>query len=441
MMKYVFTFVIFSVYVLYSQGRYWELCDAMDNANFTMLNCVCIDDSYCIASYDYKSWGIILRLTTDGGNSWKSIYQDTIINNKDTFYFSGKYSHNTNIFPHKDLIILHNDQGLIAKSHDLGQTWIYTRLDTAKDNRIEMFDNKHGIRIEYPLNRLNFKLYYTDDAAESWSDIEVPWGNRFDIIRGFEIIEPGKLLLQLTNEDYGAISLWYYDNYSRWEIKDAIKDINYVSPNTAFQILRPNDSYQLNINKSSNDGDTWNSVLDTIFDFKSKVLLGNENNLLIYDSQGRNILRTSNGGTSWFDDKIKNIEEIPNLNKLLIAGGSYGSKNAILLYSYSGYIFRLTNEATNISELHYESKNNNVFPNPCNCSGELTLLLNNDIAIEYNLDIYDVHAGIVISNIVINSDENIKPTLSLADYKLVPGVYFIKVSDRYTSSIYKFVCY
>jgi len=135
---------------LNAQEKTWVKVDTctLNNVNTfyaSVESIKCIDSNNCISWTSLNGGGYFFKRTTDGGTTWKIIFQDS-----GYFHNVNDYHFVPNIwdisYPNKKLFIAVGDSGLIVRSTDNGDTWQSYRFDTTfKIGMIQMLDENYGI--------------------------------------------------------------------------------------------------------------------------------------------------------------------------------------------------------------------------------------------------------------------------------------------------------
>lgn len=321
-------------------NKSWESIDSIDvkqyyygirgfvNPPFFLISCL---DSlnWGYFAQDMGPYYVIYRTTTDGGDSWETRYVDTskmYPDHRPKPIYSIAYLK-------KDLILCGSDSGYILKSTDGGYSWnkrmmtrdtsefadsTYLNLYRGKIIKLKIYNN-----IGYAFTN-NGKLYITEDWGDSWKKInlEVSEGNinRIDSFSSPDTNAIFLSFLSITNEKDSLVN--YYSSFNRGKTWDKIltvkgwydtsspRSIEYITRNngwgtTSVNVSNDYKNFKPFLFNTKNGGKSWNIILtDSAFGQSTYSVpsFSDSSHLAVYHN---GIYLTSNGGASWFINKIE----------------------------------------------------------------------------------------------------------------------------------------
>ena len=290
-----------------------------------------------------------------------------------------------------------NDSTLWINPYDstanITTQWYPNFLDCQDENNFYVF----AISNQFP--KLNNRFIFTSDGGQSWNYKEFPRQKLSD----FAVTSDKKL--------------WITGGYKRNDTGMPYIYVDY----------------------STDNGDTWNNSLDTIFpergslDPVSRVKFYDSLNGAIVGNYGI-FMRTADGGRSWHDEIRKGIKP-----DTMIYGSftnfQYKTKDTIVLYDYGNIFFPrliiapLLKIPTDIAEFINLDNEFKVYPNPT--SDFITIQFQTSEVLQTSevskVQIFDM-LGIEIKDLTpaLSKGEGVRIDVS----KLPAGVYFIRIGTR-----------
>ena len=185
----------------------------------------CADDEHCVTTCDSGWWAGFIRVTTDGGKTWRNTLIDKMTPYPDYHDFRRIKSI---AHPTRDLIIGIADTGVGYRSTDGGYTWKEFRLpvDRGLGFEIKMFDETYGYISGPPR-----WLFKTTNGGESWNQVLLPDSVKGVYVEKLSIVHPDTIILSMVWTNKGVI-LRSTDGGVTWDYNDA--PVLYWVPNMFF---------------------------------------------------------------------------------------------------------------------------------------------------------------------------------------------------------------
>jgi len=431
---------------------------------------------WTISEYDPEFFNILskkrkgISYSSDKGKTWNIIMEDLWEIDKDNPIESSKYANDSlksfslpNILPNDNFIVQY-EQGFLLKTSDFGKSWDTTHLGTKDDNgqpkiinasknyTIDFNENYNfGIfRSTIGYNIFSFKMYYTEDTAKTWKEFDFKYEN-FDTgipkesfeLTDIKIIDENQLLFRIIDNRSKL-----YNGYREFHIsqKGEEKYKRIFIPESDFEFhhdLRIVDSiyfldgfYEFHpeynnetfyIYRSSNKGDTWNKVYNSIWHpTLTQNYIKLDNNDIICTSSYK-ILRSTDNGFSW---KLDEIDKIDSLDKVFAYTMWVDKKNGqVIVSSNNDYYYVMTK--TSSVEINSMNHYFNVYPNPINNNEKIQFDFVDDYPV--SIDIIDLK-GNILNNFKLSEIQN-----GITLNNLSQGVYFIKAKYKDQSVLKKLV--
>lgn len=321
-----------------------------------------------------------LYKTTDYGNSWNMIYQDSDF--VDTLYPD---------YPTKNLeLVITNDSIFCYSSNISNPTTI--RLSASLLNTVFIKDS------------FNFKITNPQFwNNEIWTVEKV--NQMLGISDPFDTYQINGDFISASNN----VNIYFSSDFGNsWTSKQFTTPMLSSPPYQSF--FNGNDSlitvtnYPTILRKSIDFGTNWNTMSNTLSGIYFYFL--NYTNYLAYDQFGNRtkIYTSNNGGVSFNEESLINyINGIYTLNNF----------NSIYVFGRNGMLYKSTNGGGLMSTEYLEKEKIHVYPNPCkdyiNINNESNLLM-------HKIKIFDT-----MGNCVIEENQNFsKIDLS----KLKSGTYY-----------------
>ncbi len=329
------------------------------------LNCIFWDDLSCGGGY-------IFRGTTDGGNSWKSLFMDRRFTDK-----NGKSHYVPEVreiaYPNEKLFIAVGDSGLVVRTTDKGETW--QKFSIGKNvrlSKLRMLDENYGIVFRcgyYPADTCN--MLETIDGGLTWNKMNKPViGGYYDI----KIIN--RNLFYAIIQDFSPPSAYHllkvYNSWEKWDTITApllVGYMDFINENEGWVAggYQRFDSCEITtqfIYYTSDAGNTWVKQRDTAVNCRvAEGIDFFDKNFGIVKSCNSMVLITTDGGNTWQEQIIEKIDSM--------SGRFYCINDAVVASPTTAYIIfegdsiiKYTREPTGVNDKPKEQDGISVSPNP-----------------------------------------------------------------------------
>ncbi|MDT3739276.1 MAG: hypothetical protein RO257_07205 [Candidatus Kapabacteria bacterium] len=147
------------------------------NTLTTPMDMSCFDNNNCIMiSTDYNGTGVVAEKTSDGGQTWQTIYADTLIYNEDTIYSPKYLARRCKYFSNGTLIIF-LDMGKVLRSENFGESFEEFYIENYDYQSFEMIDINNAITVSagmiyFPGSKS--ALIKSTDGCKSWQKFNIP---------------------------------------------------------------------------------------------------------------------------------------------------------------------------------------------------------------------------------------------------------------------------
>ncbi len=457
MKKFLILFILTSIPII--AYDYKDLSDNWKNvdyfANYYFKGLSSADSLNIITSGNlYEGDGPVIRLSTDGGNNWRTVWADTSI-----FYFDSlghphysykpKYHVESIAFPGKELILAGFTRGRMLRSTDMGIEWDTLSFNSIKAIRtINMIDTKFGAA----LNDTNILI--TQDGGLSWRITQLPDTAVRKQMFEMQTTSLGNILIIAAGYFGTSYESYFYktsdfgENWSRFPTDSLAYKIYFFNDSLGWAgggysvtdtVKHHTDKFG-RISHTTDGGKTWAIQLnmdDTLKNDNDSIIRENEYFYSISFTDSLNgiatnvtaIWRTYDGGKSWvkqtkqFLAGTDYLEEGPNLT-------SFKQGNAIVT-SYQFKIFKYFLNGTHVDDdIEMNINENDIFISPIPATDflEINLPIGNT---EENVEIFSV-LGVEMKNPPRLTSSGTPPegNLRIDVSVLPPGVYFVRVGDR-----------
>ncbi len=329
----------FSNPLVAQQTAVWQISDTARN-HYTSGNGLQIARSNVLAAADENhvvalgratlasETTTLLRLTTDGGLTWKSSELN-----------SGRENMLAVAHPGPQTIVVAGDaneilavvdgqlrsmyRGSFYLSSDAGQSWKNTVLDSnTRLAGLAMYDDQQGVMLQWNVTnifndeklKLPDSLLCTKDGWKSWKAVALPQGVRIcaEVLCPAPEVYIVRDVEDLANERY--VLYISTDGGTTWRksepMPDGVANIYFFDALTGFgvggQIIDQDGNRSDRIAKTSDGGFTWSLLLDSALEPTLGLLevdFADETNGIALGRRNK-ILRTSDGGKTWLREFI-----------------------------------------------------------------------------------------------------------------------------------------
>lgn len=421
----------------FSQNGRWAV---IDSALLTHRTMQWPDSNTCfVASLIGIQWPIV-RKSTDAGRSWVTAYVDSgkyITRMSGTITDTIRKWPSGSItgfqFPNPKLGIMSMINGYVIRTTDFGETWTEILVDSVPEyefDDIDMYDDKFGAIISakhiYITNDggLNFEKQTLVDSITDWDNcyhrtlftlneksIYVLVQKVMDSSENDRILfvtrDKGKTWQRL-NAPIWISKIFFLDEMNGWA---GCMETKSVSDNIR----------RLYVKKTTDGGYSWETSLDTVFNFQGPpmVVFRNKNEGMACAGLFETYY-TSDGGKIWVRDTLRDHQSIWSSRYACFSPD--GTRYLVSLF-YRIFKYEITSNS--VEEDFPQFNIAIISPNPANSGSEITIILNNNGGKRATISISDLHGReLLVRNVMINSSSDI--TMNLPE-NMSLGVYFVKI--------------
>ena len=352
-----------------SQSRIWEVSDSLvilhKNLNFNTIQNVsisCIDKNNCIAFSTKGDSGAILRKTSDGGNNWEIIYVDTTILHYDdmgkldsTTYWATEYS-NFKYFENRAISFIIKKRYSTSnyfqiKSNDFGKNWDTVKVFENYYPWYYYFQDNSILLTKFYNDKLIYDLYLQEVNDTKWNKINLPYEYKLNAPHFF-LKDNDNFIIVLRADDNSIKILRLFNEFQEWEVfpleQIMFTDICFID-NTLFGLTSyiDNNIRRDIIYKSFDYGKKWQIVLDTNARNLKKIEFYSKDVGIAYGHTNYNVLRTTDGGVSWFNDFFGGRDSSKLTKTVEISDVAIIDKDNIFLLVQRDPIYKLTDKIVN----------------------------------------------------------------------------------------------
>jgi len=396
----------------------------------------CYDSKNCISLMFAGEINMESRLTSDGGETWHTFLQDTIVRkyheNDDDYDIVYRPARPNNIhYQSKNLCIALCDSGYYWRSTDACHTWKKFKIDTDKSLlNIDFIDDEIGIMSTY------YQLFKTVDGGLSWDslnlDCETPPTGYHDIKMPDEntIIVLG---FHLDIGDYISIS----DNSGEsWEnseiISPRVTKFHFFNRNEGIAVGRPQEKPGSSkrrdiIQETSDGGQTWQVRLDTLLYPKNglkKVEFADRQHGIAMGGFDK-LWNTSDGGKTWNLDTTNNYPYTYNE----FWDVSYPSADTVYaVTSMTGKVYMKADYTVGVESAPAAAYTTvSLYPNPARPGATITIAIDSEKPESCVAAVYATDGRQVSESFQFDLRPGRNGIQYHADTDLSPGVYFVMI--------------
>lgn len=427
-----FIFSIFDSAVLFSQ---WQVIDSIKYplSQTRIVDIKSPNGKDVIAIANIRVQAPCMAKSQDSGKTWQIKYLDTI----DGHYHLSSLV-NELAYPDTNLAIAVGDSGYYFRSTDNGETWKKHRINNKNKNwHVNFWNSKIGIIEQYRFDGDNvlFNRLKTTDGGLTWFDVAIP--NRYDSLAatGLHFFKGGIGYSIELSWLPGDSAFYIHKSTDYGETWSSYKSAEYP-PSGSFYFVNENLGFCLGsssviwnepdnkyIRKTTDAGKTWKVVFDT-----SYIPMDGVANMHFFDtlngvaSTYGSVIRTTNGGDSWFVDTTYSYTKF-----------KYGMHMAIMIDKDKSlgiaswnwpYIYRYT--AAKVTSIKHDDIvfKGKIFPNPATDYITINLsyinpTLKRGVEGDVVVEIYDV-MGVKIQSTPSASQPPLKRGIKDKSISLIP---------------------
>lgn len=424
--KLIILVIILNLEILASAPN-WKFIDSKyftkDDVTMTIN---CIDSSDCILGSAYATSLCKLLRTTDAGKTWKLLYDES----KTPPYPNPYYFVNMKYFSKTNLYIVYRD-GYIKHSKNLGKNWDTIPISGPYKigqglKYFSMSDTLTGMVCDV------FGYYITQDGwittqfiKDTLGSITGCWMHSIDT---FAVLR----IKSINSNPGGSIYSHTSDRGKTWK-HDSIADLYYL--HNVFFLDRQHGWIAASLDNgvgdqkydaiffTNNGGSSWTLIYkeenQPIFGLQD-IAFSDYNNGVAVGAFGK-ILRTTDGGISWFQENLDKNPYI-SINTPLTMNIAYAG-NTPIIGTWGSGLYRLEDNETIV--IDNEINNHNfidIFPTPF--EDKFTIATNISNIDLTNVKIYDILGNNIecLIDLIDNNRVIITPIS-----KLETGIYFYKL--------------
>lgn len=360
------------------QGK-WTRVDSVFATGFWSVSCA--DENNCLAiGIDVLDKSIV-RQTTDGGKTWRTVFQDVQQSNPHRYAIRFyDVAH-----PTPDLCIVACDSGAVIRSTDGGKNWTRFNpgaVDTARLFNLAMLDENNGVMLDADVG--TYRYFRTTDGGATWRAFPMPKPDGMAVPSMYRLVYPMPFTIIGFIRDFdthNCVTVRSTDDGKTWQTFPAPDGIGrgalFLDGDEGWAIAPggtvdfPRDI----IYHTTNGGETWDKQLDTLdsaaptglndIDFADPL-----NGLAVGDL-GK-IYRTTDAGQHW----IREASELTYSNGPSFQGVAFWTTGTqIAIDRYNGTIYRYEAPAGAVDRGAIPETNAALYayPNPLHNGGTLNI--------------------------------------------------------------------
>lgn len=394
---------------------------------------------HCEANGTFYLWGQsswsdpYIYKSLDFGKSWEIIYKD--VSN------IPNYTHKeiSSFTVQDSVIVLGLDTGYIKVSYDYGKNWDLQQLKFSKALPWEIRFNKlHSSKVGCAMTYYDFFL--TTDAWKTSENIAIPDSMTYfgeHKIYFISMTMPNDSSIFIAGTDYSKFQsdtfylISSYDRGKTWKMTSTNLNIaNINSYGNDFVIAQgtnernPSSNSRSILYYTSDRGENWNKIIDTIFNPKASRYLMNidfldKENFVM--TLGTSIFVTHDRAKTWKFVEFKKFSSP-------IVRVRYVNKDMIIVLSDYEEVYMYNPNKTDVEEAPLLLNSISYYPNPT--KDILNIKFDSEPLVKEEIEVYDLMG----QRITTQKIESIQTNINIQE--LNTGIYYCKLKQN--GSVFKF---
>lgn len=278
-----------------AQQSEWMVVDSI--AGNSNIQIECADSLHCmvLARYGF-GYASIVRSTTDGGTTWKTVHQDNDAPPVNAL------NHNAIAYPTPAVCLIACDSGIVLRTQDTGKTWerIYPKTS---DNffALTMRDANNGVMMTYRRT-----VWRTTNAGNSWDSTNISF-NKDVAIESVHRLSSSNIFTTLNSYRRDSATMISNDNGKTWQrylYPTNSRSIIFLDSITGWSCGSKSTGggfYNNFVTHTTDGGKTWHVQLDSLigepFGLSDIAFADRKHGLAV--GTGAKMLRTTDGGATW----------------------------------------------------------------------------------------------------------------------------------------------
>lgn len=380
--------------VLWSQFGVWTRQDSVPNLYYRSIDCP--DTLHCMAFGNQIGTTPIIRSTTDGGATWRTVYIDSVRFLNPGYHLTLRI--NAGALPTPMHAVVACDSGVVLLSDDGGGSWRRAATGTmSRLTALDMVDSLVGLAVAAPKTLLR-----TTDGGASWSPVPLPSGTNIAGLADLHCLARDMYLLSAFSDTAATLLLRSRDAGATWSVTSFPRNCGnlaftgYLNGWTvgAERTGNGDEAYDI-IHHTTDGGATWWNEVRALIPWAFGV-----NTLAAYDSlhaiavgQVGKILRTTDGGERWVqDESALYLPGVPQFSCI-----SYPTTTFAMAATNNGNIARFhgTASADVASERRAAGASLSVVPNPAGPADHVSVTINASPRARVQVRIVDLTGRVV----------------------------------------------
>ncbi|MCE7935660.1 MAG: hypothetical protein DYG96_13870 [Chlorobi bacterium CHB2] len=406
----------------------WGVVDSIVGNRYWQIECA--DSLHCMAIAGYGfGYASIVRATTDGGTTWKTVHHDDDAPPLDAL------NYNAIAYPTPAVGLIACDSGVVLRTQDTGKTWKRFQLPTQENLfSIAMNGENNAVLMNFPSS-----IWRTNNQGDSWDSINISL-NKESAIEFVHHLSPSTIITTLNSYLGDSATLISNDTGKTWQ--------RYLYPTNSRSIVfldsltgwscgsKPTGKgfYNNFVTHTTDGGKTWNVQLDSLigepFGLGDIAFADRKNGLAV--GTGAKMLRTTDGGATWTFEATGLTEKRVEST---FVGVAYPTPTRAFAITTFGGIYRYMGQPSGVEEREGEvdvsghQLEASVYPNILHGDQELEVgieLVRGEICV---ISLVNV-VGEVIREWPARMMEAGKHRQSLGVGGLASGEYFLRIRSK-----------